>query len=1772
MEKKENEKEKKEKDKKENEKDKKEKDKKEKEKDKKEKVKTPTHLLQKKTKKENNNNNIINNNTNQQRQNLNSKQNQRRILQHPNNKTINNNNNNIPKTQNNQNQITPEQNNQNQQINQNNNQIEQIDIQNNNQIVQNNNQNNNQINQNDNQNNNQLDQNDNQNIPPLPLNVFQAIQNDPVFNIFLNSFQNNNNQSQINNNQPPKREVTDPTEIKIKELIPKEFNKIFNLQSSDYQSLLTFLESKETNKKLFCTKLFRNEGGIICKDCSLESNAVICFDCFEDTKKIHEKHNVILKTLLSGNCDCGNPEIWKEESFCKNHKIKQIKNKKSSFDNEIIKKINNFFEEIFKIILPYFIKCEEEKNIAKNQTLFNILNSVINFFEKICESNSEIFDLLANKLLENNYNIQTNHQCLSNKKNKIISSKNNICVCSPLKILFSVWTEQNNKIIILFLKNQKLKEEITLLYFPMFKTFYINNSTIFDIAYEILIAKNMENAIKDNNYIIDILDLFIKEAKKCKLNGKYYILEQIINQFTSNIQYLVKKNTLFYFKENVNFYCKLIDFLNEIENLNTFKIVSNLTKDGYNHYVFNIENNTLLLVNYLFSLLNYNNKNFIDKINNYFLDKISKLENLKEDEFTYNISLIRGYSIFLNRYCFNKCKSDNKVDLFDSIKSILKKKEIIEKIFKILLKNISFILSIEFNFWVYYGQEMYYIRSDYFTKQILFLTDAVLLKYIFSLQLENCFNLDKILEIIQINNSHLDFNEKLFNNREKLENLPDVNFIEDGNLNKNINLNSKIFDYLLKILRSNIIFIDLLFFSYDVSKFGQINDEIIDNYFEKNQKEKIKLMIKEKLIYEFLSYNNLLSYSDLNKGNIYKGYEKFFLKKNFQDIFLSISNKKPKQNEQVFYSLKEEFIHNCDLIYVILPNFYSISEKYILNFKKVSLINTNLFEKLEIQNKLNLNCLKNFLFEEKNLNFIFNLSLNILTNKNFEKLNSYLLIDLLRSILTIIEINKNIQNNNKININKKISDFYEKIKDFSSNDKDLNNYLDIIKSKLVVLNKENEEKKNNNKINNQNSNKKNNNNQNSNNKINNINKFNNKTYFKSDSVKSNKSNNSKRLSINEKNKNELKKNLLEKFPELNKIDIKKSVIQNSNLQKVLDPKNKPVSQQQKTKPDFKKKMQEKFLEKNKKLIENLNLNNENEIKLNEENSLNKNQEEQNETEFENCLICQKQINSKDFISKIYGKIAYLENDNFIDNCKNNIINDFYYNITKEDKNDFLKEKKFRIVSCEHKFHFECFKNHVNALNVNNIKNFEIECPLCKKKSNCFFPNLNLLNNNNKNYLNGLNCFEENLKKIDMKNINNFIEKNPLNNLIESAKYFISNFIEFDNKNNELTNNEFNKLFIIFKDFFIFYQITQKKELQIEIIKNFIYCIRILLKSKENNLNEELFKNIFDLINKYKNGNCFNDNNILNFIDENQIENDLFKFFFIYLILFDNKIFYDEIFNLFFIYYCFMTYIQNFYIKNKLKINKNSFEKNFIIEDFNKFLNTKNNKILLKTFENFKEKIYFFNLLSNSKEDKKNLLKFDFVKFSFNEISSKFLSKLNRNFLPSLKTYDLIKLLLTNYKKEKILFLTNSNSISKNLILFNSNISFSSIDLNEKMFDFTYNYQREKCVYCKNPFKIGLICLMCGDKICNSGECKTNQNLSIFEHTKNCGGGNSVYIDNDNGEILFIIKNDNVIDKGIYVYLNNLGETVKNYEITDEYKLINNELKKVENLFIDLDFR
>ena len=364
---------------------------------------------------------------------------------------------------------------------------------------------------------------------------------------------------------------------------------------------------------------------------------------------------------------------------------------------------------------------------------------------------------------------------------------------------------------------------------------------------------------------------------------------------------------------------------------------------------------------------------------------------------------------------------------------------------------------------------------------------------------------------------------------------------------------------------------------------------------------------------------------------------------------------------------------------------------------------------------------------------------------------------------------------------------------------------------------------------------------------------------------------------------------------------------------------------------------------------------------------------------------------------------------------------------------------------------------------------------------------------------------------------------------------------------------------------------KKKDVQIEIIKNFIFCIRILLKNNNNNLNEELFNTIFTLINDYKNGKILNNKKIINFIDENEIENDFFKLMFIYLILFDDKIFFEEIFNLFFIYYCFMTYIQKFYIENKLKITKNLFEKNFKLENFIQFLNTKDNKILLNTFENFKEKINFFLLLSNS-ENKNNFLKFDFSKISFNEILNKNILKLNKNFLPSFKLNDLIKFLIQNYKKEKSQILIQNSTISKNLILFNSKIFFSSIELQEKMFDFTYNYQKQKCFYCKQPFKMGLICLMCGEKICNSGECKTNQNLSIFEHTKNCGGGNSFYVDNDNGEILFIISNENVVDKNIFVYLNNLGETVKNYEITDEYNLKKNELIKVENMFIDLDFR
>lgn len=55
-----------------------------------------------------------------------------------------------------------------------------------------------------------------------------------------------------------------------------------------------------------------------CETCEKDPTCIICQECFELGD--HKGHKVFLKRNVSGCCDCGDPDAWQEEGFCKKHK------------------------------------------------------------------------------------------------------------------------------------------------------------------------------------------------------------------------------------------------------------------------------------------------------------------------------------------------------------------------------------------------------------------------------------------------------------------------------------------------------------------------------------------------------------------------------------------------------------------------------------------------------------------------------------------------------------------------------------------------------------------------------------------------------------------------------------------------------------------------------------------------------------------------------------------------------------------------------------------------------------------------------------------------------------------------------------------------------------------------------------------------------------------------------------------------------------------------------------------------------------------------------------------------------------------------------------------------------------------------------------------------------------------------------------------------------------------------------------------------------------
>ena len=516
------------------------------------------------------------------------------------------------------------------------------------------------------------------------------------------------------------------------------------------------------------------------------------------------------------------------------------------------------------------------------------------------------------------------------------------------------------------------------------------------------------------------------------------------------------------------------------------------------------------------------------------------------------------------------------------------------------------------------------------------------------------------------------------------------------------------------------------------------------------------------------------------------------------------------------------------------------------------------------------------------------------------------------------------------------------------------------------------------------------------------------------------------------------------------------------------------------------------------------------------------EEEEIRKDQEYCVYCRQSLNKDINDIEYFGKIC-------------DYFSDYITDITK--KNPENKRKRSRkFVTCNHKIHFKCFNELIRVLDSE-----EFECPVCKKLSNIILFDFSYLDEKNTNCLvKGLNYKDEKM------NFDEFYETN------ESDKYnelFVYNIISFENYSSKLFNKEiliadyykddsllektFNYIFEDFEEFTMYYSRTDDKKYQLEIWRNILYNIKILFQYKVLEFQENILS-LFDKILKI---------NSLEIYEELLTNYDFCDIINIYIIT------------------SFILLEPNETNKEK---NKNIFQNKILIYlIYIAFIKSNNNENIDKFFDNGKTEIknaldlyylkykIFLLLLNEKEEDIKNNISLEQI------ISS---IKYNSDF----------NYLINSSKKD--LFLKR---ISK---LYLGVPEFININSPDNILEFMNRMIDECCIYCNNKKnKYSYLCLLCGNKLCNDTKCafeiilaKGEENSLVY-HSKQCCGGNGIFLEIQNCEIIYIFKR-RTIKSNIFIYMNEFGETFKDNFLSDKCKLNKDELKKGIMEFNDLAYR
>ena len=125
------------------------------------------------------------------------------------------------------------------------------------------------------------------------------------------------------------------------EILQQNLNEIANVFEYKYDELFFYYLKLISKQNIyFCNKTIKKgEGGWKCLDCIIDSNSLMCNNCYNKSKEKHKGHRIKFYPEQHGFCDCGNHNFIIQESFCPDHQ--GAFTNKEEMINFIIKKLKN---------------------------------------------------------------------------------------------------------------------------------------------------------------------------------------------------------------------------------------------------------------------------------------------------------------------------------------------------------------------------------------------------------------------------------------------------------------------------------------------------------------------------------------------------------------------------------------------------------------------------------------------------------------------------------------------------------------------------------------------------------------------------------------------------------------------------------------------------------------------------------------------------------------------------------------------------------------------------------------------------------------------------------------------------------------------------------------------------------------------------------------------------------------------------------------------------------------------------------------------------------------------------------------------------------------------------------------------------------------------------------------------------------------------------------------------------------------------------------------